>query len=75
MEQVDQVVRRRLEQALNGVFRRLLQTSERVAVAAESQANIQRNENLLRGRFGGPRAATKSCAPGARGGCSFLHGF
>eukprot|EP00439_Symbiodinium_sp_Y106_P029208 s5963_g3.t1 len=49
MEQVDQVVRRRLEQALNGVFRRLLQTSERVAVAAESQANIQRNENLLRG--------------------------
>ena len=48
IEQVDLVVRRRLEQALNGVLGRLLQTTERTAAAAESQANVTKSETLLK---------------------------
>ena len=48
LDQVDLVVRRRLEQALNGVFGRLLQTTERAAAAAEVQANVTKSETLLK---------------------------
>ena len=46
---VDRLVKQRIEQALGGVFGRLLSTSERAAQAAEAQANLQKSDNLIKG--------------------------
>ena len=48
MDQVDQVVRQRLEQAFNSAFGRLLRTSERAAEAAEQQAAQHKSEGLAK---------------------------
>ena len=47
-EQIDRLVRQRLDQAFSSVFGWLVESSERAAVAAEKQANVARNDNLVR---------------------------
>ncbi|CAE7237050.1 unnamed protein product, partial [Symbiodinium natans] len=47
-EQIDRMVRQRLEQAFNGVFGRLLQTTERAASLAESQAAAAKADNIMK---------------------------
>ena len=47
-EQVDRLVRQRLEQAFDGVFGRLLRTTEKAAAAAEAQASIVKSDNLVK---------------------------
>ena len=47
-EQIDKMVRQRLEQAFNGVFGKLLQTTERAASLAESQAAAAKADNIMK---------------------------
>ena len=47
-EQIDRLVRERLNQAFSSVFGRLVDSSERAAAAAEKQASVARNDNLVR---------------------------
>ncbi|CAE7514243.1 VSR7, partial [Symbiodinium microadriaticum] len=48
-DQIDRLVKQRLEQAFNGVFGRLLSTSERAAQAAETQASAHKSDSLVKG--------------------------
>ena len=48
VDQVDRLVKQRLEQAFGGVFGRLLETTERAAQAAEAQASWSRSDNLVK---------------------------
>ena len=48
IDQVDRVVRQRLEQAFNGVFGKLLESSERAARAAEAQAVSNKADTLVK---------------------------
>ena len=47
-EEVDRLVKQRLEQAFHGVFRRLIDTSERAAQAAEASAATNRLDGLTK---------------------------
>ena len=47
-DQVDRLVRQRLDQAFSSVFGRLVDSSERAAAAAEKQANVAKSDNLVR---------------------------
>ena len=49
LDQVDRVVRQRLEQAFNGVFGRLLATTEKAAAAAEASASSHKTESMMKG--------------------------
>ena len=49
LEQVDRLVRQRLEQAFNGVFGRLLATTEKAAAAAEASASSHKSESMMKG--------------------------
>ncbi|CAE7232609.1 unnamed protein product [Symbiodinium sp. CCMP2592] len=46
--EIDRIVRQRMEQAFQGVFGRLLETTQQAAKAAESQAVSHRNDSLVR---------------------------
>ena len=48
-EQADILVRERLNQAFSSVFGKLIESSERAAAAAERQANVVKNDNLVKG--------------------------
>ena len=48
-EQADRLVRERLNQAFSSVFGKLIESSERAAAAAERQANVVKNDNLVKG--------------------------
>ncbi|OLQ01078.1 hypothetical protein AK812_SmicGene16201 [Symbiodinium microadriaticum] len=47
-DQVDRLVRQRLDQAFSSVFGRLVESSERAAAAAEKQATVAKSDNLVR---------------------------
>ena len=47
-EDVDRLVKQRLEQAFSGVFRKLIDTSERAAQAAEASASISKVDALTK---------------------------
>eukprot|EP00439_Symbiodinium_sp_Y106_P004719 s6579_g1.t1 len=49
VEQVDRLVKQRLEQAFSGVFGRLLSTTEKAAAAAEATASSNRTESMMKG--------------------------
>ncbi|CAE7781068.1 unnamed protein product [Symbiodinium sp. CCMP2592] len=49
VDQVDRLVRQRLEQAFNGVFGRLLSTTESAAAAAQATATATRADNMMKG--------------------------
>ncbi|CAE7451931.1 GIP, partial [Symbiodinium sp. CCMP2456] len=49
MDQVDRLVRQRLEQAFNGVFGRLLSTTEKAAQAAEANAASHKTDSMMKG--------------------------
>ncbi|CAE7605318.1 GIP [Symbiodinium sp. CCMP2592] len=47
-DQVDRLVKARIEQAFSGVFGRFISISERAAEAAEAQASSQRSDSLVK---------------------------
>ena len=49
LDQVDRLVGQRLEQAFNGVFGRLLSTTEKAAQAAEASATSHKTDNMMKG--------------------------